>query len=93
MLRIAKALGLSSGAASAPAVGAGLHDEGKKADHWQRTFHAPRDATKFGLASPLAKTRGPIDQAVLRRYRRCGLSGLSRRWADPPVVSSLREGI
>jgi CRISPR-associated endonuclease/helicase Cas3 len=69
MLRIATAVGLSSTAAHALAVGAGLHDEGKKASNWQRAFKAPRDAAKFGLAGPLAKTRGPIDQAILGGYR------------------------
>jgi CRISPR-associated endonuclease/helicase Cas3 len=69
MLRIAEAVGLTSAAANALAVGAGLHDEGKKASNWQRAFKAPRDAKKFGLASPLAKTDGPIDQVILGRYR------------------------
>jgi CRISPR-associated endonuclease/helicase Cas3 len=69
MLRIAEDVGVSSVAANALAVGAGLHDEGKKALRWQRAFKAPRDADRFGLAGPLAKTRGPIDQAILAGYR------------------------
>jgi CRISPR-associated endonuclease/helicase Cas3 len=69
MLRIAKTIGLSSAAANALAVGASLHDEGKKAPRWQRAFRASRDAERFGLAGPLAKTRGPIDQAILGGYR------------------------
>jgi CRISPR-associated endonuclease/helicase Cas3 len=68
-LRIANAVGLSSAAAAALAVGAGLHDEGKKAPRWQRAFKAPRDAQRYGLIGPLAKTRGPIDQAILGGYR------------------------
>jgi CRISPR-associated endonuclease/helicase Cas3 len=51
------------------AVAAFLHDEGKKAPRWQRAFKAERDARKFGLSGPLAKTRGPIDQAILDGYR------------------------
>jgi len=69
MMRIAKAVGLSGDAAGSLAIGAGLHDEGKKAPRWQRAFKAPRDAQKFGLSCPLAKTRGPICQAILGRYR------------------------
>ena len=46
-----------------------LHDEGKKAERWQRAFGARRDAKRYGLAGPLAKTRGPIDQAILDGYR------------------------
>jgi CRISPR-associated endonuclease/helicase Cas3 len=69
MMRIARAAGLAEVAANALAVGAGLHDEGKKASRWQRAFKARRDAERFRLVGPLAKTRGPIDQAVLGRYR------------------------
>jgi CRISPR-associated endonuclease/helicase Cas3 len=46
-----------------------LHDEGKRAKRWQRAFHAERDAMKFTIDGPLAKTRGPINQAVLGGYR------------------------
>ena len=69
VLRIAKGVGLSGAAAHALAVAAGLHDEGKRAQRWQRAFNAPRDAKEFGLSSPLAKTRGPISQALLDGYR------------------------
>lgn len=69
MIRLAKAAGLSEAAADALAVAAGLHDEGKKASRWQRAFKAPRDAKKYSLSGPLAKTRGPIDQAILDGYR------------------------
>jgi CRISPR-associated endonuclease/helicase Cas3 len=69
MLRIANKLGLSDPVANAVAVAAALHDEGKKADRWQRAFKAGRDAQRCGLSGPLAKTRGPIDQALLDGYR------------------------
>jgi CRISPR-associated endonuclease/helicase Cas3 len=69
MLRIARGVGLSGAAPTALAVAAALHDEGKKASRWQRAFKAPRDAQRFGLTEPLAKTRGPIDQAYLDHYR------------------------
>jgi CRISPR-associated endonuclease/helicase Cas3 len=69
MSRIAKGVGLPIPAAGALAIAAALHDEGKKADRWQRAFRASRDARRFGLSQPLAKTRGPIDQALLDGYR------------------------
>lgn len=67
--RIAERIGLSEHAAEALAVAAFLHDEGKRAPRWQRAFKAERDKKKCGLSGPLAKTRGPIDQAVLDGYR------------------------
>lgn len=66
---IATSVGLSGDAAKALALAASLHDEGKRASRWQRAFKAPRDAKRFGLAAPLAKTRGPIDQTILGGYR------------------------
>jgi len=66
---IAGNLGLSGAATEALAVAALLHDEGKKAARWQRAFKASRDAQRCGLTGPLAKTRGPIDQAILDGYR------------------------
>ena len=66
---IAERIGLSGVKAEVLALAASLHDEGKKADRWQRAFNAPRDAERFGLAGPLAKTRGPINQAILCGYR------------------------
>jgi CRISPR-associated endonuclease/helicase Cas3 len=44
------------------AVAARLHDEGKRARRWQRAFNAPPD----GL---YAKTKGPINYALLDGYR------------------------
>ena len=51
------------------ATAARLHDEGKRASNWQRAFRAEHDAKKFKIDGPLAKTRGPINQAVLGGYR------------------------
>ena len=56
-------------AAEALALAALLHDEGKRASRWQRAFRAHRDAKRYGLSGPLAKTLGPIDQAILDGYR------------------------
>jgi CRISPR-associated endonuclease/helicase Cas3 len=64
-----RSVGLPDAAVQALVLGASLHDEGKKAPRWQRAFKAPRDAEKHKLSLPLAKTRGPIDQAVLGGYR------------------------
>jgi len=66
---IAARVGLSDIAADALTLAARLHDEGKRADRWQRAFRADRDAKRLGLAGPLAKTRGPIDHAILDGYR------------------------
>lgn len=45
------------------AVAASLHDEGKKADVWQRAFSAPQ------AGRPYAKTRGPLRTNLLNHYR------------------------
>lgn len=66
---IAAKIGLSGAPAEALALAAFLHDEGKRAQRWQRAFKARRDAERCGLTGPLAKTRGPIDQAILDGYR------------------------
>lgn len=66
---IAAKVGLSGVAAEALALAARLHDEGKKAERWQRAFRAARDVKQLGLAGPLAKTRGPIDHGILDGYR------------------------
>jgi CRISPR-associated endonuclease/helicase Cas3 len=39
-----------------------LHDEGKRADRWQRALNAPRD-------QKYAKTKGPLNLALLDGYR------------------------
>ena len=43
-------------------IAARLHDEGKRATRWQRAFNAPSDGV-------YAKTRGPINIALLDGYR------------------------
>jgi CRISPR-associated endonuclease/helicase Cas3 len=45
------------------AMTASLHDEGKRAPRWQRAFNAKRDGRDY------AKTRGPINYALLDGYR------------------------
>jgi CRISPR-associated endonuclease/helicase Cas3 len=69
MVRIARGVGLSAVAVDSLAVGAGLHDEGKKSPRWQQAFNAPRVKDDHGTYKVFAKTRGPIDQAILRGYR------------------------
>jgi len=59
---IATAIGLPQDYGDALAIAARLHDEGKQASRWQRAFSAPRDGI-------YAKTRGPINQALLDGYR------------------------
>lgn len=66
---IGKRLGLPDDYICALCVAARLHDEGKRALRWQRAFRAERDAKKLNIDGPLAKTRGPINQAVLGGYR------------------------
>ncbi len=66
---IALALNLRPDFARALEIAARLHDEGKRALRWQRAFNASRDTKHFGLSGPLAKTRGPINQALLDGYR------------------------
>ena len=67
--RIAANIGLSGTAADALALAARLHDEGKKAPRWQRAFRAPRERDDGGVVKVFAKTRGPINQAILDGYR------------------------
>jgi CRISPR-associated endonuclease/helicase Cas3 len=69
MRHIAGELELPAVAIEALSIAAGLHDEGKKAWRWQRAFNAARDAKRYGLSGPLAKTGGPINQALLDGYR------------------------
>ena len=69
-MAIGKRLGLPDDYVCALHIAARLHDEGKRAQRWQRAFKAERDAAKMSMAGqPLAKTRGPINQAVLGGYR------------------------
>lgn len=70
---IGRRLGLPDEYIRALSIAARLHDEGKRAQRWQRAFRAERDAKKFKVVGQplpfLAKTRGPINQAVLGEYR------------------------
>jgi CRISPR-associated endonuclease/helicase Cas3 len=66
---IADALGLPPQYGMALAHAGRLHDEGKKAERWQRAFNAERDRRDFGLHGALAKTRGPIHLPTLDGYR------------------------
>jgi CRISPR-associated endonuclease/helicase Cas3 len=59
----AKALNLQPAYSDMLAVAARLHDEGKRASHWQRAFNAPRDGEIY------AKTKGPFRRSVLDGYR------------------------
>lgn len=60
--RLARTLGLPSAIANVLAIAARLHDEGKRADRWQRAFSAPRDDV-------YAKTLGPLHSELLDGYR------------------------
>ena len=66
---IGKRLGLPEDYIAMLTIAARLHDEGKRAKRWQRAFNAERDKKKCGISGDLAKTRGPINQAVLGGYR------------------------
>lgn len=59
---LAVRVGLSELYAKMLAVAARLHDEGKRAERWQRAFNAHRDAI-------YAKTKGPLNLALLDGYR------------------------
>jgi CRISPR-associated endonuclease/helicase Cas3 len=63
MRDLARRLSLPRALTHALALAARLHDEGKRADRWQRAFRAPRGS------EPYAKTTGPIDLSVLASYR------------------------
>ena len=67
--QIAAKIGLSGIAVEALALAASLHDEGKKAPRWQRAFRSPREKDDGGADKVFAKTRGPINQAILDGYR------------------------
>jgi CRISPR-associated endonuclease/helicase Cas3 len=69
MRNIVERVGLSDIATEALALAAFLHDEGKKSQRWQRAFRAPREKDHAGIYKVFAKTRGPIDQAILDGYR------------------------
>lgn len=60
---IAQGLDLPREYAEMLMVAAYLHDEGKRYEKWQDAFNAPR------ALRPYAKTKGPIDQALLGGFR------------------------
>jgi CRISPR-associated endonuclease/helicase Cas3 len=59
---LAQAIGLREELKNALVLAACLHDEGKRASRWQRSFHAPNNGV-------YAKTQGPIDYRLLDGYR------------------------
>jgi CRISPR-associated endonuclease/helicase Cas3 len=59
---LAQALGLDKRSGELLALAARLHDEGKRAQRWQRVFNAPTDGV-------YAKTEGPINYRLLDGYR------------------------
>ncbi len=59
---IAQKLKLPVAYAEMLSIAARLHDEGKRSELWQRAFNAPDDHI-------YAKTPGPINYAILDRYR------------------------
>lgn len=61
--RICRALGLPGPLSQSIALAARLHDEGKRAERWQRAFSAPDGGR------PYAKTRGPVNVHLLDGYR------------------------
>ncbi|KAB2839094.1 MAG: type I-U CRISPR-associated helicase/endonuclease Cas3 [Burkholderiales bacterium] len=87
---IGERLGLPDDYVRALCMAARLHDEGKRAKPWQRAFHAERDKKKFGISDDLAKTRGPINQAVLGRYRH-ELGSLPRAAGDAELQRLPKE--
>jgi CRISPR-associated endonuclease/helicase Cas3 len=75
------------------ALAASLHDEGKRAPRWQRAFRAPREKDDGGADKVFAKTRGPINPAILDGYRHefgslpyleknAGFEALPEDWRD-----------
>lgn len=60
---LAARLGLPEEYAAVLALAARLHDEGKRAERWQRAFNAPRDGEHY------AKTLGPMNWRLLDGYR------------------------
>ncbi|MDW8262703.1 MAG: CRISPR-associated endonuclease Cas3'', partial [Phycisphaerales bacterium] len=83
---LCRALGVPQPLQEAVALAARLHDLGKKAERWQRAFHAPTDGI-------YAKTEGPIDHGLLDGYRHevgsliCAeqdpqVQQLDRRWRE-----------
>lgn len=81
---IAIRLGLPAEYVEMLAVAARLHDEGKKARHWQDAFNAPPDGR------PYAKTNGRPRLSILGHYRH-ELGSLPYAEQDPRVQALPRE--
>lgn len=81
--RLAEALGLDQKYAEALGLAALLHDEGKRAEHWQRAFRAPANGV-------YAKTEGPINYRLLDGYRH-ELGSLLRVENDPRLTQLTQE--
>jgi len=60
---IGQQLGLSQPYARMLEIAARLHDEGKRAENWQKAFNSP------ATGGPFAKTPGPLNQSLLDSYR------------------------
>ncbi|WP_295432968.1 type I-U CRISPR-associated helicase/endonuclease Cas3 [uncultured Thiodictyon sp.] len=75
---IASRIGLPRLEAQALEIATRLHDEGKRAEHWQRAFNAPRQG------GPYAKTEGPCNIRLLNGYRH-EFGSLRYAEADPEV--------
>ena len=61
--RLASEVGLDKDYTLMLQVAARLHDQGKRATHWQQAFHAPTDGKIY------AKTPGPVNLRKLAGYR------------------------
>lgn len=81
---IAQSLMLPDPYAQMLEIAARLHDEGKRADRWQKAFNAPREG------GPFAKTPGPVNQALLDSYRH-EFSSLSALASDSEFKSLPEE--
>lgn len=77
---IAQRLGLDDRLTRALRVAGRLHDEGKRAERWQRAFQVPLDLR------PLAKSTRAPNVALLGGYRH-ELGSLSRMEQDPEFLS------
>ncbi|MEZ5402736.1 MAG: type I-U CRISPR-associated helicase/endonuclease Cas3 [Bryobacteraceae bacterium] len=78
---IATALRLEAPYAEMLAAAAALHDEGKRSPRWQRAFRAPLNGD-----GPYAKTKGPINQALLGGYRH-ELASMRTAAAHPTIAA------
>lgn len=80
--RLARRLGLDDHSRDLLCLAARLHDEGKRADVWQRAFSAPD-------GGDWAKTRGPVNPRALEGYRH--ELGSYLRVVDLPELRELDE--